>query len=71
MNDRAASVFLFGLVIVIGMCAAAFIVWLLSSLVGDICDHFTGHWKRISNARIDANYRKGQFYVPPSMRDFK
>jgi len=69
MTDRAASVFLLGLVIVIGMCAAVFIVWLLSSLVGDICDHVTGQWRRIENARIDANYAQGQFSVGRDVKD--
>jgi hypothetical protein len=71
MTDRAASVFLLGLVILIGASALAFIVWLLSSLVGEIYDHVTGQWRRIENAHIDANYAQGQFSVGRDVKDCK
>lgn len=55
--------YLLGVVIVIGSLALAFMLYLLCALIVDIYDHVTGHYKRIENARIDANYAQGQFSV--------
>lgn len=71
MSTSSSITFLFGLVIVIGACAVAFMLWLVSSLIADIYDHITGHWKRIENARIDANYAQGQFSVGRDVKDCK
>lgn len=71
MSPHATLVFAIGLASMCALCALCFVVWLLWSLFWDVYDHVTGHWKRIENTRIDSNYARGQFHVPPTMRDFK
>jgi hypothetical protein len=48
---KAHVVFLLGLTLLIGACAAAFSVWLVWAVCWDAYDNLTGRWQRIENAR--------------------
>jgi hypothetical protein len=71
MSQRAALVFVIGLAALCVAGAALFFVWLVGAIAVDLYCHLTGQRKRIRRSELDASYRTGQFYVPPTMRDSK